>query len=143
MHSSMTVGAEGNQIAVRVVAHAAAGRLVVDFELIAPAAALAAPAVTLQDLLSQPVVGLGLKLKPPTLWEAGQAVPPGRSSAQPATGSGSNAAGRRAGLPGCRSRAGLQPESRHRSSPGSTRANGLSPASVPPSPGPAPPPGSG
>jgi len=60
----VAVGTKGNEIAIRIIAQPAPALDVVDLEPAQGTASLAAPAIPFEDLLVQPVVGIGAQPNP-------------------------------------------------------------------------------
>ena len=69
MHKSVARCAQGDQIVLGVVSELAPRVDVVDVEFARAPATLATPAIPLQDLLAQALVGLWVKLKPRAFWK--------------------------------------------------------------------------
>jgi len=60
----VAVGAQGNEIAIRIAAQLAPALDVVHLEPAQGAATLAAPAISFEDFLVQPAVGIGIQPNP-------------------------------------------------------------------------------
>jgi hypothetical protein len=77
--------AEGDEVLFRVISYVAAKVEMVNLELSTPATTLTAPAIALQHLFAQLVVGVRIKLNSLLFGEDGQAVPPETCAGRTAT----------------------------------------------------------
>ena len=64
VNRSVAVGTKGNEIAIRIIAQLAPPLDVMDLEPAQGAASLAAPAISFEDFLVQPAVGVDIQPSP-------------------------------------------------------------------------------